>query len=361
MSPSTMSRRRALLLAAGGAAALPFLGAGRAFADPAISATPRVYIDPGHGGSDPGAVGYGLEEKALTLAISLAMRDHLAANWTVDTRMSRTTDLSRSLDQRTDDANAWGADLFISIHINAGGGTGFESYRYTNASARSIELQNAMHPVVLAGMRSVGSVTDRGKKAANFHVLRESTMPAILTENLFIDTAADAALLADPAFLTATGQAHATSVAQFLGLAEGGNPEPEPTWPTLRPGAEGEDVRTLQYLLRQHGRSDLVVDGSFGPLTTAAVEDLQTQQGLEVDGIVGTQTWTAVVVTCRTGSTGEAVKGIQRSLSAKHDIATTVDGSFGPATDTSVRTFQGGQGLVVDGVVGPITWQALVA
>ncbi|MEV4543202.1 N-acetylmuramoyl-L-alanine amidase [Micromonospora echinaurantiaca] len=205
-------RRRTLLAALAGVAAVPVLGG------PARAAVPKVYIDPGHGGTDPGAVGNGLQEKALTLDISLQLRSILLANWSVDVRMSRTTDITRSLAYRTDDANAWGADLFVSVHINSGGGTGFESYRYPTTDAATINLHNALHPRVIAGMRSIGSVTDRGLKTANFHVLRETTMPAVLTENLFIDTLADANLLKRADFITATARGHAQGIASYLGL-----------------------------------------------------------------------------------------------------------------------------------------------
>jgi N-acetylmuramoyl-L-alanine amidase len=210
-------RRRALLAAAAGAALTPFLGA------KAMAANPRIYLDPGHGGSDSGAVGNGLQEKALTLAIALQIRDILQANWAVDVRMSRTTDATVSLDQRTNDANAWGADIFVSVHINSGGGTGFESYRYLTTDTATMNLHNALHSAVLAGMRTVAPVTDRGKKTADFHVLRESVMPAILTENLFIDTAGDAGLLARADFISATARGHAQGIANYLGL---GSPPP---------------------------------------------------------------------------------------------------------------------------------------
>ena len=120
MPKALISRRRALLLAAGGLA-IPVLGVGQAFANPTTAATPRVYIDPGHGGSDSGAVGNGLLEKDLTLSIALQMRDHLKANWNVDIRMSRTGDTTRSLAYRSSDANSWGADLFVSVHQRLGG------------------------------------------------------------------------------------------------------------------------------------------------------------------------------------------------------------------------------------------------
>ncbi|MEV0650780.1 N-acetylmuramoyl-L-alanine amidase [Phytomonospora sp. NPDC050363] len=218
MSPQPISRRNLLR----GAVVLGAAGAGLLPAASAFAAVPKIYIDPGHGGSDPGAIGNGLQEKALTLAISLQTRDILKANWSVDVRMSRTTDATVSLSGRTSDANAWGADIFVSIHINSGGGTGFESYRYTSASAGSVRLQDNLHTKILAATRAVAGVTDRGKKAANFHVLRETTMPAVLTENLFIDTAYDAGLLKRADFITATANGHAQGIAAYFGLGGGG-------------------------------------------------------------------------------------------------------------------------------------------
>lgn len=212
MSGAPLMRRRALLAAAAGVAAAPLL------ASPALAAPPKIYLDPGHGGTDAGAVGNGLQEKALTLDIALRTRTYLQNNWSVSVRMSRTTDATVSLGSRTADANSWGANLFVSIHINAGGGTGFESYIYPSAGAATQRLQDNVHAAVLSNMRGVSSVTDRGQKTANFQVLRETAMSAVLTENLFIDRAADAALLARADFRQATAVGHARGIARFLGL-----------------------------------------------------------------------------------------------------------------------------------------------
>ncbi|MBB5874536.1 N-acetylmuramoyl-L-alanine amidase [Allocatelliglobosispora scoriae] len=212
MTGHSVARRRTLLAAAAGLAVAPWL------ATPALAAAPKVYIDPGHGGTDPGAVANGLQEKNVTLSIALQTRDILKANWNVDVRMSRTTDITRSLTYRTDDANAWGAAIFISIHINAGGGTGFESYRYPGLGGTTLRLHNNIHSKVIAGMRTVAAVTDRGLKEQNLHVLRETAMPAVLTENLFIDTVANANLLKRADFITATARGHAQGIALFLGL-----------------------------------------------------------------------------------------------------------------------------------------------
>ncbi|HCU50234.1 MAG TPA: N-acetylmuramoyl-L-alanine amidase, partial [Micromonosporaceae bacterium] len=106
MTSQSPARRRALLAAAAGLAVAPWAAAGTAHA-----AVPKVYIDPGHGGTDAGAVGNGLQEKTLTLNIALQTRNILKASWNVDVRMSRTTDITRSLSYRTNDANAWGATI----------------------------------------------------------------------------------------------------------------------------------------------------------------------------------------------------------------------------------------------------------
>ncbi|MFE9097812.1 peptidoglycan-binding protein [Streptomyces sp. NPDC007264] len=118
-------------------------------------------------------------------------------------------------------------------------------------------------------------------------------------------------------------------------------------------------MRTVQYLLNAHGAS-LTVDGSFGTATYNAVRSFQSAQGLSVDGVVGPNTWQALVVTVRQGDSGSAVTALQRQLNA-HGASLTVDGSFGPATDSALRSFQSAHGLTVDGIAGPMTWQALVA
>jgi hypothetical protein len=109
-----------------------------------------------------------------------------------------------------------------------------------------------------------------------------------------------------------------------------GTPTPTAQWPVLRQGASGETVRSVQYLLRQHGYA-VAVDGAFGPPTDAAVRAFQQARGLTVDGVVGPQTWGVLVITVQQGSQGEAVRAAQSQLRARgYTIA--VDGDFGTQT-----------------------------
>ena len=87
---------------------------------------PKIFIDPGHGGSDPGAVNRSLNlvEADIALQTGLYLREILRTN-NCETMMSRESNISPQ--QRWQLANQWGADLYVSLHINAGGGTGFET------------------------------------------------------------------------------------------------------------------------------------------------------------------------------------------------------------------------------------------
>lgn len=126
-------------------------------------------------------------------------------------------------------------------------------------------------------------------------------------------------------------------------------------FPVLKNGdqdVEGNGVRRAQYLLREKG-FDVQPDHVFGPATQGVVMEFQESADLLVDGIVGNQTWSALLVTVQKGSMGEAVKAVQSQFPADDD------GIFGQVTESEVKTFQTQSQLTADGVVGPLTWRAL--
>ncbi|MCP3026593.1 N-acetylmuramoyl-L-alanine amidase [Halobacillus sp. A5] len=178
----------------------------------------NIFIDAGHGGSDPGATGNGLREKDLTLDIALKTRDILNNEYEGHSvKLSRTSDETLSLSQRTNMANDWGADYLVSVHINASGGAGFESYTYNGSYSGKAET-NRLGEIVHDAIVAETEFNDRGKKEANFHMVRESAMPAVLTENGFIDNTSDAAALKTDAFLTKVARGHAKGLANALDL-----------------------------------------------------------------------------------------------------------------------------------------------
>ena len=141
-------------------------------------------------------------------------------------------------------------------------------------------------------------------------------------------------------------------------------------WPVVATGQNGHPVKTLQFLLRARGHT-VTADGIFGPQTDAAVKAFQTSKGLAANGIVDPNSWTALIIQVKKGSSGDAVRGVQeefqfRNESGDPNQGVQVDGIFGPQTDSAVRAFQHAVSLdvpsvAVDGIVGPITWQALIS
>ena len=143
-------------------------------------------------------------------------------------------------------------------------------------------------------------------------------------------------------------------------------------WPVLKQGPNSVwpkvTVRSLQYLLDARG-AKLAVDGTFGQQTRAAVIKFQRAHHLTADGVVRAATWRALVVTVHQGSTGSAVRAVQDQANFRNLKGTgqtlKVDGIYGAKTAAWVRGFQQAiahevHGFPVDGVVGQLTWQALV-
>ena len=139
-------------------------------------------------------------------------------------------------------------------------------------------------------------------------------------------------------------------------------------FPLVRSGDRDHPVRTLQYLLRARNHP-VTVDGIFGAKTDAAVRAFQMDKHLAVDGIVGPNTWSALIITVKRGNQGDAVRGVQEEFvfrAGEPGQGLQIDGIFGPKTEATVRGFQQAlhtdiPSVAVDGIVGPVTWQALIS
>jgi N-acetylmuramoyl-L-alanine amidase len=194
----------------------------------------KIYLDAGHGGKDSGAVGNGLYEKNVALDLAKRIEAKLKEYKNVQVLQTRTTDIFLELSERTDKANSLGADCFVSLHLNAAvdnSAKGFETFVYNgNIGPDTIAFQNVIHAEII---RQIGAnVVDRGKKRANFHVLRESNMKAILVENLFVSNASDAALMKQTTFLDKLATGYAVGLERFYGLVKETRP-PTPVNPDL--------------------------------------------------------------------------------------------------------------------------------
>jgi N-acetylmuramoyl-L-alanine amidase len=190
---------------------------------------PILVLDPGHGGKDPGTDGNGLIEKDLALNLGLQVRDWLLNSYVVDVRMTRETDIFVELSDRANFANQLNADYFVALHLNSGGGEGFESYVYPGTrSGKTGQMQDVIHAEVMAYLGQLG-VKDRGKKEADFAVLRLTDMPAILVENLFVDNDLDAKILKDAELFKGIAIAIARGIAKAMGLVEL-YPQGTPDW-----------------------------------------------------------------------------------------------------------------------------------
>ena len=139
------------------------------------------------------------------------------------------------------------------------------------------------------------------------------------------------------------------------------------TYPLLKAGSEGAETLAAQCLLKSAGLYEPEPPtATYDEETSNAAKEFQRNVGLSETGEVGSRTWTALLSagstpTLEEGTNGAAVTRLQRSLTAALDQEVGIDGAFGPLTEAAVREYQDARGLQVDGIVGPMTWQALQA
>ena len=185
-----------------------------------------VTIDPGHGGSDPGAIGKsGVQEKELTLDIAKQVSEMLVTNGARVT-MTRSGDKLLGLYEIADVANSARTDVFVSIHINAStkpavGGTTTYIHNSTDEPGHNrIKESDVLAKCVQNELaRSLG-LRDVGVEKANFVVLRATNMPAILVEVAFISNAEEEQLLNTPAFRKKAAEAIVNGIGTYFAVKD---------------------------------------------------------------------------------------------------------------------------------------------
>lgn len=219
----------------------------------------KIWIDPGHGGTDSGAVGdAGHVEKKVNLHLALLLNEYLLTNFSnVQTQLTRTGDNTVSLSQRTNAANAWGANYFISIHHNSGPATarGYEDFIHLNVgdSTTTGRIRRAIYTEVTRRVLPKYGLPNRGAKKADFHVLRETSMPASLIEVCFVSNASDRALMDNPQFYRDMASALGDGLASGLGLTR--KSAPAPTGPLYRVSVGAYRDRNNAVAMEQRLRS----------------------------------------------------------------------------------------------------------
>lgn len=202
-----------------------------------------IALDPGHGGSDLGAAGpAGIAEKEVTLAVARALRDHLVEEYgfdVADVVLTRSDDREVSPDDRTMTANAAGADLLLSIHLNAspspsdsgavvyhhppgaadrrsGGAVAFVPW--DQAQYGQVPASRAFAEAIAAGLASL-PIRAGGVAQAPLRVLSGAAMPAVQVELGYVTSPTDARWLSDPAFPASAARALATGIVRYRAIS----------------------------------------------------------------------------------------------------------------------------------------------
>jgi N-acetylmuramoyl-L-alanine amidase len=205
----------------------------------------KIYANPGHSDKDPGAVGYETERR-LNVKVTKYMTAYLLANYECEVRSNPGT--MDSLSAICADANAWGADLFVSNHFNAGKGDGYEALVYNQ---NRVELGRMFEKYV----KEIGQNSRGVKLRPDLYVLKNTAMPAIANEGAFVDNLTDIQDWNEDNELQKLGEAYAKAAAEFLNLEEKKKPKNYYVRCTMNVGpfTEKETADSLVVALKSAG------------------------------------------------------------------------------------------------------------
>ena len=268
----------------------------------------KIALDAGHGlntagkRTPDGIREWSLNDKVRDKVVEM-LRDYDVSFIHTDNDEGKTDE---SLSKRVATYKAAGVASMVSIHHNAYTGnwnsaTGVEVYVDRSCTDADLRLANLIYERLVAYTGLKG----RGVKRANFQIINQNKIPAVLCEGGFMDGTSDYRYITSDAGQTAYAKAIAESLIEFHGLKKknaSATITNKPTTKTevctveikvLKKGAKGEAVKAMQTLLIGYGFScgEKGADSSFGPATDKALRAYQSANGLEVDGSCGPATW----------------------------------------------------------------------
>lgn len=271
-----------------------------------------------------------------------------------------------SISNRVARINSQNLTLLVTFAYNAYGETfnnasGVEVF-YSPLNSRSAQSRNLADDIyqrIINGTAQNG----RGVKTLDVGVLSSVNCTSALIEAGFMTNLREAKLMINPIFQTEVGEEACNGVCDFLGVNYISR-DNLANYPLIRSGDRGNFVYLLQFILNSFGYN-LSVDGIFGSKTLNAVKNFQSQNSLQVDGLVGNNTWKTLLLLppyplLKNGSVGAYVKFLQQLLESNLYPVGNIDGIFGSRTQTAVKNFQKDNNLQVDGIVGNNTWAKLV-
>lgn len=235
------------------------------------------------------------------------------------------------LKQRTDKANAFGADFYLSLHhnagINGGIGGGIETYTYIRPSKESSDWQDDLYSALIRYTNLKGNRSN-GKRQKNLHEVRESKMPAVLVECGFMDSVTDVPIILSDEFAENVANACSEVIVNRAKLKKKESQIPTP-----------KNNAVLEW------QNAAIADGFGFPKYGA-----DGKWGNECQAV-------AKQAICKKRDT---YKFINLTKIVQRVVGTTADGKFGNNTKNAVIAFQKINGLAADGCVGIETWKKIL-
>lgn len=205
---------------------------------------PKVFISPGHGGSDLGAVGFVIE-KDVNLKMAKACAAYLEER-NVEVLLSRSEDGNESLDEKIKKCNDFNPQVAVECHNNAGNGNGFEVFHSVVGGVGKTLAKNIEEEVIKIGQNSRGLKTRVGDGGTDYLAfIRRTNCPAVICEGAFVDNEADVKTIDTDEKCKRFGEAYAKGIMKTLGIKDENVPVQDTKLPYLvRVTADGLNIRS---------------------------------------------------------------------------------------------------------------------